>query len=266
MSQSLRELSELALVVAKEAGVLLLSGFRSNPTVEHKGPVDLVTEWDRRSESLIRERLTKLCPGIPIVGEETGGTASPSLTFYCDPLDGTTNFVHGHPFFGVSIGAMEDGIPIVGAVFAPALGYFWSAARGYGAFRNGTACRVSETSQLVDTLLATGFPPVRDRSPHSNLDAYLRTKPHVRGIRRCGSASIDLCFVADGTYDGYWERALHAWDIVAGAAVVTCAGGVVTALDGRTAQFELGHIVASNGVLHPELLRLVGENPMQIPR
>jgi len=265
MSQTFRELSELALVVAKEAGAGLLSGFRSRPEVVLKGPVDLVTEWDRRSEDLIRTRLLKLCPNIPVVGEETGGEFSNKLTFYCDPLDGTTNFVHGHPFFAVSIGAMEDGIPVAGAVFAPALNYFWSGSREHGSYRNGTLCRVSETQKLGDTLLATGFPPVRNRTPHSNLDAYVRAKPFVRGIRRCGSASIDLCFVGDGTYDGYWERALHAWDLVAGAAVVLAAGGTVTALDGGTARLEIGHIVASNGILHPDLLRLVGEQPLQLP-
>jgi myo-inositol-1(or 4)-monophosphatase len=260
-----RELAEISSVIAKEAGHLLMAGFRTRPHVDLKGPVDLVTEWDRRSEELIRKRLHELCPGVPIVGEEGGGELSARLTFYCDPLDGTTNFVHGHPCFGVSIGAMESGLPVAGAVYAPALNWDWSAARDYGAFRNGQPCRVSQTTRLGDALLATGFPPLRDRAPHNNLDAYVRTKPLVHGIRRCGSACIDLCFVADGTYDGYWERALHAWDLAAGAAIVLAAGGQVTALDGGPARLEIGHLIASNGHLHEALLVAVGENPMQLP-
>ena len=242
-----------------------MAGFRTRPRVDLKGPVDLVTEWDRRSEAFIRERLGELCPGVPILGEEGGGQFSERLTFYCDPLDGTTNFVHGHPFFAVSLGVMENGIPLAGAVYAPALNCIWSGARHHGAYRNNEPCHVSHTNVLGDALLATGFPPVRERAPHNNLDAYVRAKPMVRGIRRCGSASIDLCFVADGTYDGYWERALHAWDIVAGAAIVLAAGGRVSALDGTQARLEIGHIIASNGHLHDTLLETVGENPMQLP-
>jgi myo-inositol-1(or 4)-monophosphatase len=265
MTQPLSELMEFSRLVAKEAGSLLIAGFRTRPRVEHKGPVDLVTEWDRRSEALIRRRLEELCPGVPIVGEETGGTLSERLTFYCDPLDGTTNFVHGHPFFAVSIGVMENGIPLAGAVFAPILNWCWSGSRDNGAFRNDEPCYVSQTTRLGDSLLATGFPFVRDRAPHNNLDAYVRTKPKVRGIRRCGCASIDLCFVADGTYDGYWERALHAWDLVGGGAVLLAAGGKITALDGSKARLEIGHFIASNTVLHDALLDAVGENPMQLP-
>ncbi|MGC4063721.1 MAG: inositol monophosphatase family protein [Polyangiaceae bacterium] len=201
---------------------------------------------------------------MPIVAEERGGTHSSDLSFYCDPLDGTTNYVHGHPFFSVSIGVMENGKALAGAVYAPALDYSWMGAVGDGAYRNGTLCRVSDTQELGAALLATGFPPVRHRVPHNNLTAYVRAKLQVRGIRRCGATSIDLCFVADGTYDGYWERALHAWDLAAGVAVVLAAGGTVTALDGTEPQLEIGHVIASNTKLHPTLLDLVGENPMQL--
>lgn len=265
MDTDSRELARIALAVAREAGAVLQSGYRTRPSVERKAPVDLVTEWDRRSEALIVERLSKLTPGLPILAEEGGGSVASGLGWYCDPLDGTTNFVHGHPFFAVSIGAMQDGQAIAGAVVAPALGWFWSGARGHVAIRNGDECHVSDTSQLVDALLATGFPPNRERAPHNNFDTYVRAKRRVRGVRRCGSASIDLCFVADGTYDGYWERALHAWDVVAGAAIVLAAGGTVTALDGDAPRYEIGHLLASNGILHHDLLALVGENPMQLP-
>ena len=265
MATQTRDLTDIALSVAKEAGALLLGGFRSRPTVERKAPVDLVTEWDRKSEALIVERLGRLTPAIPIVAEEGGGKITDDLTWYCDPLDGTTNFVHGHPFFAVSIGAMQQGHPIAGAVVAPALGWFWSGSRGDVAKRNGDLCRVSDTVQPGDALLGTGFPPNRELAPHNNFDAYVAAKRRVRGIRRCGSASIDLCFVADGTYDGYWERALHAWDVVAGAAIVLAAGGQVTALDGVPARLAQGHLIASNRLLHGALLDLVGESPVQYP-
>jgi myo-inositol-1(or 4)-monophosphatase len=260
-----RELAEIALGVAEQAGKLLATGFRSRPTPERKAPVDLVTEWDRRSEAYIVERLRQLTPGIAILAEEGGGQVSRALSWYCDPLDGTTNFVHGHPFFAVSIGAMQDGKPVAGAVVAPVLGWFWSGSRGDVARRNGEVCHVSDTQLLGDALLATGFPPDRDHAPHDNFAAYVRAKRQARGVRRCGSAAIDLCFVADGTYDGYWERALHAWDLVAGAAIVAAAAGRVTALDGELAQLELGHVIASNGVLHEALCEVVGERPMQLP-
>ncbi|HMA93960.1 MAG TPA: inositol monophosphatase family protein [Polyangiaceae bacterium] len=265
MTTDALELAHVALAVAKEAGAVLQSGYRTRPSVERKAPVDLVTEWDRRSEALIVERLSKLTPKLPILAEEGGGCVGSELGWYCDPLDGTTNFVHGHPFFAVSIGAMQNGQAMAGAVVAPALGWFWSGARGHVAIRNGEACHVSDTSQLGDALLATGFPPNRERAPHNNFDAYMRAKRRVRGVRRCGSASIDLCFVADGTYDGYWERALHAWDVAAGAAIVLAAGGALTSLDGGAPRYEIGHVLASNQILHGDLLALVGESPLQVP-
>ena len=264
MNSNYRELAQTALVVAKEAGAILIEGFRSRPHVERKAPVDLVTKWDRASEAHIVTRLAQLTPNMPILAEEGGGEVTEALAWYCDPLDGTTNFVHGHPFFAVSIGAMVGGEAVAGAVFAPALGWFWSGSRGHGAERNGEACRVSPTEVLGDSLLATGFPPNREVAPYNNFDAFVAAKRKARGVRRCGSASLDLCLVADGTYDAYWERALHAWDVVAGAAIVLAAGGQVTALDGGRAKLEIGHLLASNGRLHQTLLEVVGENPMRL--
>lgn len=262
MTAEHRELAQIALTVAREAGAILINGFRSRPSVERKAPVDLVTEWDRRSEAHILERLSRLTPDLPILAEERGGHVTQALSWYCDPLDGTTNFVHGHPFFAVSIGAMHAGEPVAGAVFAPVLGWCWSGSRDHGAERNGEACRVSDTRVLGDALLATGFPPNREQAPDNNFDAFVTAKRRVRGVRRCGSAALDLCLVADGTYDGYWERALHAWDVVAGTAIVLSSGGQVTALDGGPANLEIGHLIASNRVLHEALLELVGEHPM----
>jgi myo-inositol-1(or 4)-monophosphatase len=242
--------------VAADAARVLLDGYRTRPAATEKARSDLVTEFDLRSELLIRERLSRETPDVAIVGEEQGGTAS-GLTWYCDPLDGTMNFVHGHPCFCVSIGAMDAEGPLVGAVVAPALGLEWWGSRGAGAFRNGEPCRVSETATLRDSLLATGFPPDRSKNPESNLATFCEVMQHVQGVRRCGSAAIDCCFVADGTYDGYWERRLHPWDIVAGCAIACAAGARLTSLDGGAPDLTIGHLALTNGHVHDALVALM---------
>jgi myo-inositol-1(or 4)-monophosphatase len=257
MAKDAEELSQIALEVAREAGALVRSGFRTPLSIVEKSPTDLVTQYDFDSERLIRARLGERAPELGLVAEEGGGDRSASLAFYVDPLDGTMNFAHGHPFWSVSIGVLDRGVPVAGAVVAPCLGTEWSGFAGGPARRDGEPCRVSTTERLETALLATGFPAEREREPDSNLGTFVRVKQRVRGIRRCGSAAIDLCFVADGTYDGYWERHLNAWDLAAGAAVVLSAGGRVTALDGGQARLEVGHIAATNGLIHESLLALV---------
>lgn len=252
------EYAAIALEVAREAGKLALSGFRTNPAVTEKRPVELVTEFDLRSEELIRELLSAQTPEISIVGEEGGGEPGESLTWYCDPLDGTTNFVHGHPFWAVSLGLLRAGVPIAGAVVAPSLGIEWWGASSSEAFRNGQPCRVSSTETLREALVATGFPSDRSSAPANNFDAFFRVKRGVRGVRRCGSAAIDVCLVADGTYDAYWERALSAWDLAGGTAIAVAAGARLTALDGSPADLLRGHVLVSNGRLHDTLVELVG--------
>jgi myo-inositol-1(or 4)-monophosphatase len=256
----LRELSQVALEVASEAAQLVLSGWRSHPEVTQKGSyADLVTQWDLASETLIRERLQARTPQIAIVGEEQGGARSEAPTWFCDPIDGTVNFAHGHPFFAVSIGLLEQGQPVAGAIVAPALATSWYGSVGNGVLRNGSPCRVSENPVLADALLATGFSPVMRRagSPEDNLEAFVRVMPQVRDIRRAGSAALDLCLVADGTYDAFWERRLSPWDTVGGAALVLAAGGKVTSLVGGPVDYERGYLLASNGHIHSALLPLV---------
>ena len=266
------DLASMALLVAEEAATLVAAGHRSRPRPDEKGRHDLVTEFDRASERLLIARLSSLSPGIPVVGEETSAAQTqgrPGLVWYVDPLDGTTNFVHGHPFWCVAVGLTEDERPVAGAVVAPMLGLRWRgfvapraersrasppSPRESTAFRNGAPCSVSETGDLDHALVATGFPAVRDRAPHDNFDAFIAVKRVVQGVRRCGSAAIDLCMVADGTYDAYWERSLHVWDTVAASAIVLGAGGEVTALDGSAPDYHVGHVLASNGLLHRPLL------------
>jgi myo-inositol-1(or 4)-monophosphatase len=250
-------LAAIALQVAREAGALVQRGFRSRPQASKKAARDLVTSFDLESEELIRSRLAEHTPHIPVVAEEGGGAPSQGATWYCDPLDGTTNFVHGHPFWSVSIGVLDAGVPIAGAVVAPSLGLWWTGSAGGAACRNAEGCRVSSTGSLMDSLLATGFPTERDHEPSSNLATFVTVKKHVRGVRRCGSAAIDLCFVADGTYEAYWERKLNAWDLTAGAAVLLSAGGRLTALDGGQVNLRVGHLVGSNVLVHDALLALI---------
>jgi myo-inositol-1(or 4)-monophosphatase len=259
MSHSPEDLARIAFEVATEAAQLLLAGFRKHPAVTEKARADLVTEYDLASERLIRQRLAERTPDIAIVAEEQGGTpaSGSGRTWFCDPLDGTTNFVHGHHFFCVSIGVAEAGRPIAGAVVAPALATHWVGFRGGPALRNGEPCRVSETSELGQALVGTGFPSDRSRAPSNNFDAFMRVKQRVRGVRRCGSAAIDLCLVADGTYDAYWERRLNAWDVMAGSALLLAAGGALSALDGTPPDLSVGHILASNGRIHEALLGLL---------
>jgi myo-inositol-1(or 4)-monophosphatase len=258
--------------VAEEAATLVQVGYRSRPRPDKKGRHDLVTEFDKRSEELLVARLGSLLPGIPVVGEEetsgrdTGGR--PGLVWYVDPLDGTTNFVHGHPFWCVAVGLMDDEQPVVGAVVAPVVGVRWHGYVDPGAhgrhtpdgprasttLRNGEPCTVSATTDLEDALIATGFPAIRDHAPHNNFDSFIAVKRVAQAVRRCGSAAMDLCMVADGTYDAYWERSLHAWDTVAASALVLGAGGAITALDGGPPNYHIGHVVASNALIHRTLL------------
>jgi myo-inositol-1(or 4)-monophosphatase len=252
------QLVEVAREVGAEAAKVLLEGYRSRPHANEKAAKDLVTEFDLKSEALIRELLSQKTPGIPVVGEERGGTPS-GLTWFCDPLDGTMNYVHGHPIFCVSIGAIDEHGPVAGAVIAPVIGIDWWGGRGLGAFRNGVPCTVSSTAALRSSLLGTGFPLDRSKTPENNLVAFATVIQEVQGIRRCGSAAIDCCFVADGTYDAYWERELHVWDVAGGAAIALAAGATLTSLSGGAPDLSRGHIVLSNGKIHDDLVRVLDE-------
>jgi len=276
---ALEEILAGARAAAAEAGELVCRGYRRAPVVEHKGAVDLVTEFDRDSETLLRDRLSRF--GHAIVGEEQGGARSASgPTFFIDPIDGTTNFVHGHPFWCVSIGLVVEGEPALGVVLAPSLGLEWyglvapdgtriarrrawgNACNTHGGSNTGNAervedCAVSGVSRLEDSLLATGFPYDRRTSSENNFDAFVAIKMRCQAVRRCGSAALDLCLVADGTYDGYWERKLKPWDIAGGIALVRGAGGRVSEFDVGPESpgcIVSGHVVATNGLVHEALL------------
>jgi len=264
---------------AHDAGALVLRGFRHKMVIEHKSSVEVVTKFDRESETLLRCRLSKGL-NFPIVGEELGGRLTEEAVLYVDPIDGTTNFVHGHPFWCVSIGLVSQGVPILGVVVAPALSIEWygvcasdappvakrvasSAQQHTRNMQESSAsavitegpCIVSPTARFEDSLLATGFPYDRATSPDNNFDTFVAIKRRCQAVRRCGSAAIDLCLVADGTYEGYWERKLRPWDIAGGSAIVRASGGQVSDFDGGGDYITTGHIVATNGAIHNKLLR-----------
>lgn len=246
------ELVRIALAAARDAAAFVSQGYRKGVRAEHKGRVDLVTRFDRESEQLLRERLVTETR-FSVVGEEAGGATS-SLTWYVDPLDGTTNFVHGHPFYCVSVGLLAGLDPVLGAVVAPALACEWTGIADGESTRNGERCRVSEVARFQDALLATGFPYDRSRRPDNNFDAFVAIKQKCQAVRRCGSAALDLCLVGDGTYDGYWERTLRPWDLAAGSAIVLGAGGRFTDFDEGKVDPMTGNVVATNGAIHDALL------------
>lgn len=256
-----------ARLVAEEAGAIVLAGWRSGEVDVHdKGAIDLVTQFDLASEALIRERMRAAFPEHVIVAEEGSKTDAREgeLVWFCDPLDGTTNFAHGHFVFSVSLGLArrsEEGLlePLLGVVHAPALGTTWLGGAGLGARRIDRGverpCALSRSETLSRSLLGTGFPYDRRTSPENNVREFSRIVLQVQGIRRCGSAAMDLCLVADGTYDGYWEQKLAPWDMTGGAAIVLGAGGTLTGYEGEPVDVTKNRVVATNGRIHAELLR-----------
>lgn len=266
----LEELLGVCTLAAEEAAAHILKGFRAPLEVEHKGRrSDLVTRFDRESEGILIRHLEKT--GLFVVGEESGGkTERGKPTIFVDPLDGTTNFVHGHPFFCVSIGVVapvgdKDGseLPVVGVIAAPALGLTFTGACSVDGevvvktTRAGVPCRVSATETIEDGLFATGFPYDKSTSPDNNFAQFVAVKKRARGVRRCGSAALDLSLVADGTYDGYWEKKLNPWDLAGGAALVRASGGKVTGLPGGPVDVRQGHVLATNGRVHEALASLL---------
>ena len=247
------EFLEVAVGIAREAGAILREGFAHPKKITYKGEVDLVTESDRRSEELVVARLKRHFPDHGIVAEEGSGAAA--RTKYCwhvDPLDGTTNFAHGYPCFAVSIGLVEDAKPIVGVVFNPVADEMFTAVRGKGAFLNDKRIHVSRVEKLAQSLVATGF-PTHLRKKSSNMEYYWQFTLRTHGVRRDGSASLDLCAVACGRFEAYWEFGLSSWDTAAGVLLVEEAGGKVTDLAGGPYPLGGPSLISSNGLIHAEL-------------
>jgi myo-inositol-1(or 4)-monophosphatase len=250
--------------IAREAGRLLMEYFHQHLKIEYKGDADLVTAADRASETLIRERIKALWPTHDVLGEEQGlSDLGGDYRWYVDPLDGTTNFAHGYPVFCVSIALEHQAVEerssgkrasrIAAVVYDPTRDELFAAEQGRGASLNGQAIRVSKTGTLKESLLATGFPSHK-RHKNPNIYFYHQITLHTHGVRRAGSAALDLCNVASGRYDGFWEFNLNPWDTAAGVLIVEEAGGTVTRFDGSAFELNSRETIASNGLLHQALL------------
>jgi myo-inositol-1(or 4)-monophosphatase len=256
-----------ASAIAVEAGALLRDYYRRGVPTEYKGDVDLVTEADRASEKLIYERLHALFPEHGVYGEEgTRSNMDREYRWYIDPLDGTTNFAHTFPVFCVSMGlerrapnltASQDGELIAGIVYDPLRDELFTTEKGKGAYLNGTRIHVSGAAELAEALLATGFPS-RKRHDNPNIHFYQEFTLRSHGVRRAGSAALDLAYTACGRVDAYWEFNLNPWDTSAGALLVLEAGGSMTTFDGSLFRLDSREVLATNGLLRDELLGFFG--------
>jgi myo-inositol-1(or 4)-monophosphatase len=246
---------------ARKAGRALVRDFNEveQLQVSVKGPGNFVSAADKRAEEVIYRELSKARPAFGFVMEERGevkGTDA-SQTFIVDPLDGTTNFLHGIPLFAVSIGLVKNGIPVAGVIYNPVMDELYAAERGKGAFFNDRRMRVAARKRLADSVITCGIPH-QGRGDLARFRREIeRMQPEVAGLRRTGAASIDLAWVASGRFDGFWERDLSPWDMAAGIVILQEAGGFVTDLDGGPDMLAKGHIVIGNPDLHPQLLKLL---------
>lgn len=249
--------------VARRAGILLREASQHPQQIDYKGAINLVTETDRQSEALIKRELLAAFPYHHVVGEESGGTGAPievaPYRWYVDPLDGTTNFAHGIPHFAVSI-AMSgpDDKPLVGVVYDPMRDECFSAAAGQGAALNGQPIHVSSISDLAQAVLATGFPYDRWVNRDNNIEEFTAFVMRTQAVSRMGSAALNLCYVAAGRFDGYWEMRLNPWDVQAGILIVQEAGGQVSNYRGKLDSVcQGGELVSSNGLLHERMLSVI---------
>lgn len=255
---------DVATEAALAAGVILQDNYRKLKQIEEKGrPGDLVTEADKQAEAAILKVLNRHVPHHQILAEESGklGQADSEYLWAIDPLDGTTNYAHGYPMSAVSVGLSIQGNPQVGVVYNPFRDELFRAAKGLGATCNRRPIKVSQTQELGKSLLVTGFAYDRRETTDNNYAEFCYLTHLTQGVRRSGSASLDLTDVACGRLDGYWERGLQPWDVVAGIVLLEEAGGKVTAYDGSPIDINSGRILATNGEIHPHLSKALGETP-----
>lgn len=252
----------VAILAARSAGSLLLDYATKGFRVEHKNPINLVTDADYAAEHCIIDHIRAQFPTHSILSEERGRDSEDRsrCRWVIDPLDGTTNFAHGFPAYAVSIGVEVDGTPMVGVVYDPTRDELFTAHLGGGAQLNGRSIRVSSTNQLDRSLLVTGFAYDIRESPNNNLNHFSRFALKAQGLRRTGSAALDLSYVAAGRFDGFWEVKLSPWDMAGGVVILRESGGLVTDFKGRPHSIYQPELVASNGQIHTAMLRVLGED------
>ena len=250
-----------ATEIVLRAGDIQLAGRKSGFSVSKKGEIDLVTEVDLECERMCRAVIAERFPDHDVLAEELdAGPAEPSGSRYrwvFDPLDGTTNYAHGLPIYCASLGLEIDGRVEVGAVFDPSRRELFTAERGEGAYLNGNGLAVSAASALIDSMLVTGFPYDVQQHHRDLVEIFGAFLGRARAVRRLGSAAIDLCYVAAGRFDGFWEQHLKPWDVAAGALIVEEAGGRVTGIDGSPFDPAAAHLLASNGRVHDQILAVI---------
>jgi myo-inositol-1(or 4)-monophosphatase len=252
-----------AVEIVLQAGAIQLARRASGFHVDKKGTIDLVTEVDLECERMCRAVLAERFPDHEILAEELSrDPRQPSTARYrwvYDPLDGTTNYAHGLPIFCSSLALQIDGQSAVGAVYDPTRAELFTAERGAGAFLNGQRLQVSKANDLIDALLVTGFPYDVHKQTADLVTMFGAFLGRARAVRRLGTAALDLCYVAAGRFDGYWEQHLWPWDVAAGALVVTEAGGSVTGMDGTEFDPAAAHLCASNGRIHAQMLSVISD-------
>jgi myo-inositol-1(or 4)-monophosphatase len=249
------------VAAARKAGRPLIRDFNEleNLQISMKGPADFVTSADKRTEQILIDELSRARPGYGFLGEEGGAAAGAdkSHRYIIDPIDGTTNFMHGIPHFAISIGLERDGQMVAGVVFNPVTDDLFIAEKGHGAYLNNKRLRVAARKELASTVIATGL-PFLGKEGHARASAEMAEVMNVTaGIRRFGAASLDMAFVAAGRFDGFWEHSLQAWDVAAGIVLVREAGGMISDLGGGAEMLAKGSILATNEYLHPQLLKLL---------
>ena len=246
---------------AMKAGRGLVRDFGEveNLQVSRKGPGDFVSAADRRAEEIVRAELTKARPTYGLVMEESGEVAGTDgqHRWHIDPLDGTTNFLHGIPIFATSIALERQGQIVAAVIYNPVMDELYTAERGRGAFMNDRRLRVAGRADLPEMVFATGLPFIGKGDHGRTLKELRHIMPEVAGVRRCGAAALDLAWTAAGRMDGYWERGLNSWDIAAGILMVKEAGGYVSDLSGKDKMLDSGDVVAGNEFAHKHLLRLL---------
>lgn len=249
--------------IIRQAGAVLIEGYGNVRHIQQKGVIDLVTEFDKRSEEIIISAIQQKFPEHAILAEESGH--HPTISEYqwvIDPLDGTTNFAHGIPFFAVSIALLKNNSPVLGVVYDPLRNEMFSAELGQGAILNNNPIHVSARTELGQAVISTGFPYDLRTNPRNNLAQFVQFQLRTQAVRHLGAAALDCSWTAMGRLDGYWEFGIKPWDIGAGALIVGEAGGRVTLADGDDDFLSNDSILVSNGLLHEQMLQVLSEAPL----